>query len=175
MKKIIALICILGCIGMLVGCGCNTEKTDDATTTAQNGDISNAPTDSTETQKPQKKTEKVTAAPTKKPTEKPTQKPTKKINKKKSSKNVVRDIYGSWAWEGGVFVYTFNKDGTGVYTTGSEALYFNYKDTGKTLKIKYKDQKKPNEYKYRLKGNKLIIKDDNGDDVIYIKSKSRKK
>ena len=46
MKKIIALICIVGCMGMLFGCACDTKKSDETTTPGVSG-ITNIPADQT--------------------------------------------------------------------------------------------------------------------------------
>ncbi|MBP5772573.1 MAG: hypothetical protein J6W35_00645 [Eubacterium sp.] len=166
MKKIIALICIVGCMGMLFGCACDSKKSDDKTT-AEVGSISVVPANSTETQAPQKGTKIVTAVPSQKTTKAP--KTTKAAPKKTKAKG--GNIIGSWTWEGGIFVYTFKHDGTGVYTTGSEAMHFKYKTKNNKVYITYSGDNNPVIMPYTVNGKTLILKDSNGDDVTYYKNK----
>lgn len=176
MKKIIALICIVGCMGMLFGCACNSNKTDETTNKTPEGTITNVAANSTEVQTAQKNKETVTAAPTQKATKKSnkkTQKATKAPAKPTKTKATGGNIRGSWTWEGGVFVYVFNKDGSGVYTTGSEAQHFTYTTKNNKVIIKYKDTGKVT-MPYSVKGKTLILKDENDDDVIYYKTKKKK-
>ena len=165
MKKIIALVCIVGCMGMLFGCACDTKKSDETTTPGVSG-ITNIPADQTTAKPTVKKGVTVTAV--------PKQKQTKKAEKPTKSKAAGGNIVGSWTFEGGIFVYTFKKDGTGVYTTGSEAMYFNYKTLKNKVRLIYKDGtvvKMP----YTVKGNVLILKDENNDDMYYYKNNPKSK
>ena len=169
MKKIIALITIVACIGtMAIGCGC--ESNDKPTGKTPEGSISVVPANSTQVTTKSGKVVTVTAAPSQK-TKK--EKQTKKAGPKKT-KAKGGNLVGSWTWEGGIFVYIFNKDGTGVYTTGSDAMYFNYKTNGNKVILNYKDGGKVT-LPYTVDGKKLIVKDDNGDDVIYYKNKKHAK
>ena len=165
MKKIIALICLVGCMGMLFGCACNSSKTDETTNKTPEGTITNVPANSTEVQTAPKNKVTVTRVPTQKATKK-SQKPTQA----RKTKAEGGDIRGSWTWEGGVFVYIFNKDGTGVYTTGSDTMYFTYKTKNNKVTLKYKEDGTKLTMPYTVKDKTLILKDANNDDVIYHKN-----
>ncbi len=168
MKKIIVLICIVGCMGMLFGCACGSSNSDDATTAEQVESTNNDSDNNTTAQKEPETTVKATPATTQKQTKKPEQN-TQKPTQKQASKNTSSSLVGTWNWEGGVFAYVFKKDGSGVYKTGSERYYFTYKTKGNKIIIKHTDVKNLTKLKYRIEGKKLIIKDSSGDDVIYIK------
>ena len=166
MKKLIAVLTIVACVGLLAACGNDKDKPE-SDTLAPGQTVSVVPANSTETQAPPKKTVKVTPV--------PSQKATKKAETKAAAPKKIKakggNIVGSWTFEGGVFVYTFKKDRTGVYTTGSEAMHFTYKTNKNKVYITYKGESKPVVIPYTVKGKTLILKDENGDDVIYHKNK----
>lgn len=78
-------------------------------------------------------------------------------------------IIGSWEYDIGGYVYTFNADGTGNYTAGSTVMNFTYEDDGKTVKILYTGNTTPNEFAYTVSGNTLSIEDSFGSKVEYKK------
>lgn len=78
-------------------------------------------------------------------------------------------IIGEWEYEGGGFVYCFRADGTGYYRFGGVNAEFTYTNDGSAVAILYPSNTIASSYKYRVDGNKLIIKDSLGKDVIYIK------
>ena len=166
MKKLIEVLTIVACVGLLAACGNDKDKPE-SDTLAPGQTVSVVPANSTETQAPPKKTVIVTPV--------PSQKVTKKAETKaagpKKTKAKGGNIVGSWTWEGGVFVYNFSKKGTGVYTTGSETMYFNYKTKNNKVYITYKGESNPVIMPYTVKGKTLILKDANGDDVTYYKNK----
>ena len=169
MKKIIALITIVACIGtMAIGCG--SDSNSETTGKTPDGSISVVPANSTQVTTKSGKVVTVTAVPSQK-TKK--EKQTKKAGPKKT-KAKGGNLVGSWTWEGGIFVYIFNKDNTGVYTTGSDAMHFTYKINGNKVVLTYKEGGKVT-LPYTVSGKKLIIKDENGDDVIYYKNKKHSK
>ena len=169
MKKLLVLLTILACVGLLAACGSEKKDDDEGDTLAPGQTVSVVPANSTETVAPQKETKKVTAV--------PSQKATKKAETKaagpKKTKAKGGNIVGSWTWEGGIFVYTFQKDGTGIYTTGSETMHFTYKTKNNKVYVTYKGDKNPVVMPYTVKGKTLILKDANGDDVTYYKNKKR--
>lgn len=78
-------------------------------------------------------------------------------------------IIGSWKYELGGYVYTFNEDKTGNYAFGDTKMEFTYEDDGSKVSILYTGNTSPLELEYRIEGNKLIIKDSFGSDVEYVK------
>ena len=171
MKKIVALITIVACAGLLVACG-SQKKDEETTVNSPQQSISVVPANSTQAQTKSKsnKPKVVTAVPTQKTTKK--EKATKPGPKKTKAKG--GNIVGSWTFEGGIFVYTFKKDGTGVYTTGSEAMEFTYKTKKNKVYVKYKGDNSTVTMPYTVSGKTLILKDSNNDDVIYYKNKPHK-
>ena len=171
MKKLLAIITIVACVATLAGCSLGSKKKTDVTTDEATEASVVAPT----------QVENTTAAATKKvkkakkneTTQKVTQKPTNQQPPKKAKKKTKAtggNIVGSWTFEGGVFVYIFNKDGSGVFTSGSGAKHFTYTTNGNKVKLTYKDGKKIT-YPYTVKGNMLYLKDEYGDDMPYKKNK----
>ena len=169
MKKLIALITIVACAGLLVACG--SAKDEETTFKTPEQSISVVPANSTQAQTKSKnnKPKVVTAVPTKKGTKK--EKETKPAPTKTKAKG--GNIVGSWTFEGGIFVYNFNKDGSGVYTTGSETMHFTYKTKDNKVIINYKEGGKVT-MPYTVKGKTLYLKDENGDDMPYYKNKPHK-
>lgn len=78
------------------------------------------------------------------------------------------DIVGSWEYELGSFVYTFNADGTGVYDVAGQPMNFTYTADGSVLSITYEGSPAM-ELEYELDGDTLNIKDSLGNDTIYRK------
>ena len=76
-------------------------------------------------------------------------------------------IIGSWEHSG--YVYTFNEDKTGNYEAFGSKMNFTYEDDGSKVTILYKGNTVPGTYEYKIDGEKLIIKDSFGDDVVYKK------
>ena len=68
----------------------------------------------------------------------------------------------------GVF-YNFEKDGKGSYEYMGTTMEFTYTDDGKAIAITYTNATNPNTYEYTIDGNKLNIKDDLGNTVVYEK------
>lgn len=172
MKKLLAIITIVACVATLAGCSLGSKKNTDVITNEATEENTVAPTQventtvaaTTKKAKKAKKNET-----TKKVTQKPTnQQPPKKAKKKTKAKG--GNIVGSWTFEGGVFVYIFNKDGSGVFTSGSGAKHFTYKTSGNKVKITYKNGRKVT-MPYTVKGNTLLLKDEYGDDMPYHKNK----
>ena len=71
------------------------------------------------------------------------------------------------SWETSGYTYTFNEDKTGSYSYGSTKMAFTYEDDGKTVSILYTGNTIASSYEYKIDGDKLIIKDSFGSDVIY--------
>lgn len=165
MKKIAILLCLTLCVGLMYGCACQ-KKADDAATTEAVSDAKETG-DEAKTAVPVYTPEQTTAAPKK---EDATKKGKNEAPTKKKTKAKGGDIVGSWTWEGGVFVYTFKKDGSGVYTTGSDTMYFTYTTKNNKVTLKYKDGGDIT-MPYTVSGKKLVLKDSNGDDVVYYKRK----
>lgn len=84
---------------------------------------------------------------------------------KDSNKSNKAPIIGSWEHSG--YVYTFNEDKTGKYEAFGRFMEFTYEDDGDQVRILYYGNTVPGTYEYRIDGDKLIIKDSFGDDVIY--------
>ena len=76
-----------------------------------------------------------------------------------------KGLVGSWETSG--YTYTFNEDKTGSYSYGSTKMEFTYEDDGKTVSILYTGNTIASSYDYKIEGDKLIIKDSFGSDVIY--------
>ena len=74
-----------------------------------------------------------------------------------------KGIVGKWEYEGGMYVYTFNEDGTGSYAGRN----FTYTIDGDKISILYDGSTMPFESTYKIDGNKLNILDSNGKDTIY--------
>lgn len=86
---------------------------------------------------------------------------------KNSDKSDKAPIIGSWNHSG--YVYTFNEDKTGSYEAFGRIMEFTYEDDGNQVRILYKGNTVPGTYEYKVDGDKLIIKDSFGSDVIYKK------
>ena len=87
-------------------------------------------------------------------------------NESKKSDN---SLVGSWEYESGGFVYTFNKDKSGTYDTAGTKMKFTYEVDGNKLSILYEGNTDPFETTYKIDGNTLTIKDSLDNDVKYIK------
>jgi len=91
---------------------------------------------------------------------------------KKEKKEEKISVVGTWVIESEAnlnYKYTFNADGTGDYEFYGTSLPFKYEDKGDKLVITFKDNDVASEYKYRIEGNTIIIKDGSGKDVRYNK------
>ena len=76
-------------------------------------------------------------------------------------------LVGSWEYEGGMFIYTFNPDGTGNYDIGTDKMNFTYKADGSTISFLFDGNTEPMELKYELDGDTLNIKDSFDSATIY--------
>lgn len=76
------------------------------------------------------------------------------------------NIVGSWEYESGGFVYTFNDNGTGTYDVAGNVMNFTYETDGTKLKITYEGSPAM-ELEYELNGDTLNVKDSTGNDTIY--------
>ena len=79
-------------------------------------------------------------------------------------------LIGSWkvTMEGGLtFTYKFKKNGKGTYDAVGTKFKFKFKDKGKKVYIKYNDADGGYSYPYKVKGNKLTIKDYFGKKITY--------
>ena len=80
-------------------------------------------------------------------------------------------IVGKWASQeyDGMFVYTFNEDGTGNYDASGTDMPFTYEVDGNKLSITYKGDTVSFDTEYEINGDTLNVKDSNGDDTFYDK------
>lgn len=78
-------------------------------------------------------------------------------------------IVGTWASEdfGGAFIFTFNEDSTGNYDASGTDMPFTYTAEDGALSILYDGDDLPFESEYTVDGDKFIMKDSLGDDVVY--------
>ena len=76
-------------------------------------------------------------------------------------------IEGSWEYESGGYIYTFNADGTGTYDISGTIMNFTYTADGSVLAITYEGSDAPMELEYEIDGDKLNVKDSMGSDTIY--------
>ena len=84
-------------------------------------------------------------------------------------KSEASGIVGEWEYVNGGYTYKFNADKTGSYSAGSLEMEFTYEDDGSKVSILYKDNTMATDHEYKIEGDKLIIKDDIGSDVEYVK------
>jgi hypothetical protein len=78
-------------------------------------------------------------------------------------------VVGTWEYELGSYIYTFNKDGTGNYDAAGTKMDFTYTDDGKTLSILFAGNTEPTELPYKIEGSKITITDSFGTDAVYNK------
>lgn len=78
-------------------------------------------------------------------------------------------LVGSWEYEYGEFVYTFNTNGTGTYDAAGTVMEFTYTDHGDSVELLYTGNTLASTYGYRIEGDTLYIKDSLDNDVKYIK------
>ena len=82
-----------------------------------------------------------------------------------------KGLVGKWEYQTGGYIYTFNDDGTGTYTIGTQEMKFTYttSEEGETKKISitYEGNTSPLVLEYVLDGDTLNIKDSFGSDTIY--------
>lgn len=77
-------------------------------------------------------------------------------------------LVGQWGYYSS-YTYTFNEDGTGTYDSMGTIMNFTYEADGKELSILYTGNTSPTILGYKLDGNRLIITDSFGDDIVYVK------
>lgn len=65
------------------------------------------------------------------------------------------------------YYYIFNEDKTCAYEMVGVKMECTYEEEEDKVTILYKGNTKPSSYEYKRDGNKLIIKDNHGKDVIY--------
>ncbi len=75
-------------------------------------------------------------------------------------------IIGTWEYEEGGFVYTFNANGTGTYDAFGQIMKFTYTADGAVLSITYEGSPAV-DLDYELDGDTLNIKDSFGNDTFY--------
>ncbi|MBR1484036.1 MAG: hypothetical protein IJ598_13875 [Ruminococcus sp.] len=82
-----------------------------------------------------------------------------------------QSIVGSWGTElyGDAYVYTFNEDGTGTYSAAGKVMNLTYEVKNGIYYESFEGSSKPNERPYRIDGDKFIVKDTFGDEIIYTK------
>ena len=80
-------------------------------------------------------------------------------------------IVGTWASVdfGGAFIFTFNEDGTGNYDASGTDMPFTYTAEDGALSILYDGDDLPFDTEYTVDGDKFIMKDSLGEDVVYNK------
>lgn len=80
-------------------------------------------------------------------------------------------LVGEWASEDfdGLFIYRFEKDGSGNYDAAGVQMPFKYVTEGDKLTVTYDGDTVPFETTYKVEGNKLTIKDSLDEDVVYNK------
>ncbi len=77
-------------------------------------------------------------------------------------------IVGKWKYKnGGNFIYTFNKDGSGTYEVGESTMKFTYKTDKDKLSILYDGDTESFDTTYSIENDVLNVKDSNGKDVLY--------
>ena len=68
-----------------------------------------------------------------------------------------------------VAIYKFKKNGTGSYSLAGQAQKFTYRDNGKVVSIRFKNEDTDMKLKYKIKGKKFIFKDITGQKVVFIR------
>ena len=77
-------------------------------------------------------------------------------------------IVGSWEYQGGGFIYTFNADGSGTYDLGGgSVMNFTYETTDTELSLLYDGNTDPMVLEYEINGDVLNVKDSFGSDTLY--------
>ena len=82
-----------------------------------------------------------------------------------------KNIVGNWASRDfdGLFIYTFNEDGTGNYDASGTQMPFTFTMEGDKLSVLFDSDTDSFDTVYKIEGNTLTIKDSLGEDVIYDK------
>ena len=82
-----------------------------------------------------------------------------------------KNIVGNWASRDfdGLFIYTFNEDGTGNYDSAGTQMPFTFTMEGDKLSVLFDSDTDSFDTVYKIEGNTLTIKDSLGEDVIYDK------
>ena len=82
-------------------------------------------------------------------------------------------LLGKWIVEKGSWYYNFTSDTRGSYGTDAYENVpdqnFTYKNNGDSFTIQYDGMVSSMDLKYRIEGDKLIITDSFGMDVVYIR------
>jgi len=80
-------------------------------------------------------------------------------------------IIGKWETKlGGYnFVYTFNEDKTCSYDAAGKLMKCTYEIDGDKISILYDGDTSPFETTFSIEGNKLNVRDSNGNDTFYTK------
>ena len=91
------------------------------------------------------------------------------------AKNNKKTIVGKWKAVNSKddYYYIFNKDKTCSYEMTVARLDCTYEVSETEISILYKGNTKPTKFEYRFDGNKLIIKDDKGNDNEFTKQKEK--
>lgn len=77
-------------------------------------------------------------------------------------------LVGSWEYQGGGYIYTFNADGTGTYDLGGDTpMVFTYEASDTELSILYDGNTEPMVLEYEINGDVLNVKDSFGSDTLY--------
>lgn len=90
-------------------------------------------------------------------------------NDVKQSDGIDSALLGLWEYENGGYIYNFKEDGSGTYDTGGTVMKFTYTADGSKVSITYEGNTSPLVLDYEINGNKLNVKDSNGNDTFYIK------
>ncbi len=82
-----------------------------------------------------------------------------------------KGLVGKWRYDGSTtdYYYIFNDDKTCAYEMAGARMECTYEDDGTKVTILYNGNTLANTYEYRIVGDKLIIEDNTGKDVTYIK------
>ena len=90
-------------------------------------------------------------------------------NTKEEPVEIADAIVGDWASEDfdGIFVYTFNEDGTGNYDAAGTDLPFTYTVDGDKLSILFDGDDISFDTTCTISGDALTIKDSLDEDVVY--------
>ena len=89
------------------------------------------------------------------------------------SERTASPLIGTWEYEEGIFSWTFKDDGTGLwaYKAGASEgdMKFWYHDNGDSVMISFDGWMNGTDYKYTVNGNKLILCDAGGNELVYVK------
>ncbi len=78
------------------------------------------------------------------------------------------DLIGTWVRENDVWTYEFKEDGSGSYGLGfGTPMAFHYKDKGDHIEVTYDKKGNQVNFEYHFEEDKLIIKDQLGNNQTY--------